>query len=246
MPNKVLLLGGTREARVLASLLVRKGFDVTTSLAGVTVNPVLSEGDVRLGGFGGVDGLLRYIHETGTDAIIDATHPFAAQISRHACDAAGKAGLCYLRLERPAWAPAAEDRWISVNSLPAAADALPHSAHVLVTTGRKGLEAFFARDDLTGIIRTIEPPPITLKTGWTLVRDRPPFALEAEIELMRENDITHLVTKNSGGSLTEAKLMAARELKLPVIMVARPPKPDAEICATAEEICTALERRFGP
>jgi precorrin-6A/cobalt-precorrin-6A reductase len=233
MPNKVLLLGGTREARVLASLLVRKGFDVTTSLAGVTVNPVLSEGDVRLGGFGGVDGLLRYIHETGTDAIIDATHPFAAQISRHACDAAGKSGLCYLRLERPAWTPAA-------------ADAVPHSAHVLVTTGRKGLEAFFARDDLTGIIRTIEPPPITLKTGWTLVRDRPPFALEAEIELMRENDITHLVTKNSGGSLTEAKLMAARELKLPVIMVARPPKPDAEICATAEEICTALERRFGP
>jgi precorrin-6A/cobalt-precorrin-6A reductase len=245
MKAKVLILGGTRDARLLASLLVATGLDVTTSLAGVTAAPILPEGQVRLGSFGGARGLLAYITRECFDALADATHPFAAQISRHGFAAASRASIPYFRLERPAWTPGEGDDWDIVSSPVTAAAALPHAARALITTGRKGLEAFIARADLSGLIRTIEPPPIPFSARWTLIQERPPFALADEIKLMRENSITHLLAKNSGGPATEAKLRAARQLGIKVVMIARPSKPGDEIHATAEEVSSALARRFG-
>ncbi len=246
MRPRILLLGGTRDARDVAALLIGKGFDVTTSLAGVTEQPMAILGAIRTGGFGGEEGLLKYIRDAQVDVIADVTHPFAAQISRHAHAASLEAAIPYLRLERPAWHAAEGDLWTSVPDLAAAAGALPDGARALLTTGRKELHAFTGRPELSGVIRTIEPPTMPLPASWALIMDRPPFSLDHEIDLMRRHGITHLVTKNSGGSLTEAKLMAARALAVPVIMIARPMKPEAEIYATAEEICMALERRFGP
>jgi precorrin-6A/cobalt-precorrin-6A reductase len=246
MRPKILLLGGTRDARDVAACLIGKAFDVTTSLAGVTEQPMTVPGAIRRGGFGGKEGLLHYLRDARVNVIADVTHPFAAQISRHAHAASLEAGIPYLRLERPAWHAVDGDLWTSVPSLAAAAAALPDNAWVLLTTGRKELEPFISRDCLSGVIRTIESPPILLPARWTLVRERPPFTLQEELALMQEHGITHLVTKNAGGAQTEAKLAAARHLRLPVIMIQRPLKPEAEIYATAEEICTALVRRFGP
>jgi precorrin-6A/cobalt-precorrin-6A reductase len=245
MPAKILVLGGTRDARDLAALLVRENFDVTTSLAGVTRDPVLPPGKTKIGGFGGEQGLLAYLKHERFAAVIDATHPFAAQMSRHGHAAAALEGLPYLRLERPPYRRAEADLWTDVASLEQAAQTLPGGAHVLVTTGRKGLEAFMDRDDLSGIIRTIEQPLCPLRTGWTLIRERPPFMLADELALLHENSVTHLITKNSGGTETEAKLIAARQLRLPVVMISRPSKPGDKIYATAEEVCSALIQRFG-
>jgi precorrin-6A/cobalt-precorrin-6A reductase len=242
----ILILGGTRDALSVAALLVADGFDVTTSLAGVTKEPVLPKGKLRIGGFGGEEGLLAYLKETETAAVVDATHPFAAQISRYAHAAAGRADIPYLRLERPAWIAAPQDRWISAASINAAVDALPESARVFLTVGRKGVEPFMGRKDLGGIIRSIEPPAVPLGPRWQLVLARPPFPVEDECSALQQNAITHLVTKNAGGALTEAKLLAARALSLPVVMIERPEKPVVQSYADAAQICSALRRHFGP
>lgn len=226
MPNKrILVLGGTSDANVLAKELLKSGFDVVTSFAGVTENPVLPQGKIRVGGFGGEDGLYDYLNAEGFTALADATHPFAAQISRHGFNAAERAGIPYLRLERAAWTPLPADNWISVPNTEAAVVALPNAARVMLTIGRKELAVFLAREDLRGVTRMIEKPPFELPPSWALVLARPPFSVEAERELLAFHKITHLVTKNAGGKLTVAKLVAARALRLPVIMIERPEKP---------------------
>jgi precorrin-6A/cobalt-precorrin-6A reductase len=232
--NKVLILGGTGEARALAAALVARRIDVVTSLAGVTSAPVLPPGKIRRGGFGGAGGLAAYLARSGIGLVADATHPFAAVISRHAAEAAAASGVAYLRLERPAWDPAPGDRWQQVADIAAAVAAVPPAATVLVTIGRKELSAFARRDDLAVIARAIEPPDFALPRGWKLVLARPPFALEDEIALMRAESVSVLVTKNAGGEATAPKLAAARALNLPVIMVARPAKPAAETAATVD------------
>lgn len=226
MPNKrILVLGGTSDANVLAKELLKSGFDVVTSFAGVTENPVLPEGEIRVGGFGGEDGLFDYLKAEGFTALADATHPFAAQISRHGSSAAERVGIPYLRLERAAWTPLPADHWISVPDTEAAIATLPNGARVLLTIGRKEIAGFLARDDLSGVARMIEKPPFELPPSWALVLARPPFTIEAERELLAFHKITHLVTKNAGGKLTVAKLVAARALRLPVVMIERPEKP---------------------
>ena len=223
----VLILGGTRDAVDLASLLDEAGFAVTTSLAGVTRSPVIPKGSVRSGGFGGSAGMAAYLKDTGFAALVDATHPFAAQISASGHEAAKLAGIPYVRLERPCWLPQAGDKWISVADVRSAIDALPANAKVFLTIGRKAVTQFMARPDLTGLARMIELPPSPLEQGWTVMLARPPFAVEDEKALMELESVTHLVTKNAGGELTSSKLVAARELGLPVIMIERPTKPDA-------------------
>ena len=241
MPNKrILVLGGTSDANVLARELLKSGFDVVTSFAGVTENPVLPQGEIRVGGFGGENGLHDYLKAEGFAAIADATHPFAAQISRHGYHAAERAGIPYLRLERAAWTPLPADNWISVPNTEAAVTVLPNAARVLLTIGRKEIAAFFARDDLNGVARMIEKPPFELPPNWALVLARPPFSVEAERDLLAFHKISHLVTKNAGGKLTVAKLMAARALRIPVVMIERPEKPPTPAFGSASALVAAL------
>ena len=238
--RKILILGGTRDARQLAFRLIHAGHDVTTSFAGVTENPVQPEGKVRVGGFGGADGLRQYLQVEKIDVLVDATHPFAAQISANAFEAAGEVAL--LRLERPAWVARPEDRWIDVNDINAAVVALPAQAVVMLTIGRKEVAPFMARPDLTGVARMIEPTSVVLPAAWKMILERPPFSLESEIAVLRDNSITHLVSKNAGGGETEMKLVAARILQIPVVMIARPNKPAVITYASVEGINTHISK----
>lgn len=234
------MLGGTSDANVLARELLKSGYSVVTSFAGVTENPVFPEGEIRVGGFGGEDGLHDYLKAERFAVLADATHPFAAQISRHGFNAAARAGIPYLRLERAAWTPLPADNWISVQNTEAAVAALPDSARALLTIGRKEIGAFFARVDLSGVARMIEKPPFELPPNWAVVLARPPFSVEAERELLAFHRITHLVTKNAGGKLTVAKLMAARAQRIPVVMIERPQKPPAPAFGSAPALVAAL------
>ncbi len=246
MPSKrVLILGGTSDARVLAAEFIAAGYETVTSLAGVTEAPVMPKGEVRVGGFGGEEGLYAYLKEGNFAALADATHPFAAQISRHGFNAAKRAGLPYLRLEREPWQPAAGDHWIGVPNIAGAVAALPSQSRVLLTIGRKEIAPFLARSDIAGVARMIEKPPFELPQNWHLILARPPFSIVDERNLMATYRITHLVTKNAGGAQTEAKLVAARALGLPVIMIARPLKPVAQVFTVAAALVAAL-RQFLP
>ena len=244
--KRVLILGGTREAREVAAALMAAGIPAVTSLAGVTETPVLPEGEVRRGGFGGVTGLTSYLRAERIALTVDATHPFAARISVNAVDACRDAGVPLLRLERPPWTPQEGDRWTQVKTVEEAAARLRPAARVLLTIGRKEIAPFMARSGIGGIARMIEPPPLALPPGWSLILERPPFSIGAEKHLLAQNAIGWLVTKNAGGGDTDAKLVAARELDLPVIMIEQPAKPFAPIFASTREIFLNVKRVLSP
>ena len=247
MPNdRVLILGGTREARELALILVAGGLDVITSLAGITAGPVLPEGAVRRGGFGGVDGLVRYLLDDRIAAIVDATHPFALQMSGNAAAAARIARIPLLRVERPAWISQPGDMWIIVQSATEAAAIVPAGARAFLAIGGKEMGVFFGRDGISGVARMIEPFRGPVHPEWTIILQRPPFELENEMKLLLHHRVTHLVTKNSGGSDTSAKLDAARRLGLPVVMIARPAKLKGMVFATPTELAAALRLQLLP
>lgn len=240
MPNeRLLLLGGTGDARALAKALMAKGYTVVSSLAGVTRAPLLPEGEVRVGGFGGAKGLAAYVREEGIALVCDAAHPFAAKISRNAAEGARLAGVPYVRFERPAWQAGADDQWTEVSDLEAAAAMIAPGARVFLTTGRKELEAFRARTDVSVVARMIETPEHGAPAGWRIVEGRPPFTRDSEMRLMRDEAIDVLVTKNAGGS--REKLDAAAALGIPVVMVRRPAKPDAPAASTVAEMVTLVE-----
>lgn len=241
MPAKrILILGGTADARALAARLVELRQDVVSSLAGVTADPLLPVGRVRSGGFGGVDGLAAYLQTEKIDVMVDATHPFAAQISANAVGAAAQTGVKLLRLERPQWQPEQGDDWRDVRDMDEAVAALPEGARVFVSTGRKGLTGLFARQDLTGVIRAIEPLSDEVPPQWTAQLERPPFSFQHETKLLKQFNITHLLTKNAGGGQTATKLLAARALRISVVMIARPLKPAAECHSTTDDIVSAV------
>jgi precorrin-6A/cobalt-precorrin-6A reductase len=219
---KILILGGTGEARELAGRLVALGHDVTTSFAGRTREPRLPDGDVRVGKFGGVPGLAGYLLAAGIERLVDATHPYAEAISINAAAAATQTGIPLVRFTRPGWVEPEDAMWLHVPDLGAAADALPSGAKALISTGHEGLELFLARDDCRLVVRLIERPGLPMPDCVRLILQRPPYALEAERTLFRQEAFTHLVTKNSGGEATAAKLVAARENGAVVIMVERP------------------------
>lgn len=218
----ILILGGTAEARALAEQLVALGHDVTTSLAGRTQAPLLPPGAVRIGGFGGVAGLAAALRAGTIDWLVDATHPYAGQISFNAVAAARETGVPLLRILRPAWTPPEGANWIHVETAAEAAAALPAGARVLLTTGHTGLPQFLDRDDCQFIVRLIETPAMAIPAHARLLHSRPPYGLADEIALMDGERITHLVSKNSGGGQTAAKLDAAMRLGVRVIMIARP------------------------
>lgn len=220
---RVLLLGGTGEARALAAALTADGVDVLSSLAGRVAEPVLPVGEVRVGGFGGPAGLADFLRGTGPVAVIDATHPFAATITSSAAAACGEVGVPLLRLQRPGWTAQPGDDWRWADSLADAATMV--SGTVFLTTGRQGVGAFAALPGRV-LVRSVDPPTEPLPAGATLLLARGPFSVADEVELMTGHRVDVVVTKDSGGHMTEAKLTAARQLGLPVVLVRRPPLPD--------------------
>lgn len=243
--GSILILGGTAEARDLAGLLCDAGYAPVTSLAGITRRPAAIRGETRQGGFGGPDGLARYLEEGRFRALIDATHPFAGVISQHAKEAARRCRLPLIRLERPAWTPEPGERWTEVPDNDAALRALPRGARVLLTIGRKEVTPFLARPDIAGVARMIEPLGHAPGAGWQVLLARPPFGLDAELQLLGEHAVTHLVTKNSGGEETRAKLSAARIKGVEVVMIQRPAKPEAYTVADPGSLLILLDERLG-
>lgn len=225
----MLILGGTSEARALAAELVARDIPVTSSLAGRVAEPRLPEGDIRVGGFGGPGGLARWLADHDVRAVVDATHPFARRISESAAVATAAAGVPVLRLERPGWQAGEADDWHWADTLADAARLLPHlGTRALLTTGRQGL-AEFAGLDMWLLARCVDPPDESdgpLPPRLEVILSRGPYQLAGESELLRRHRIDVLVTKDSGGDMTAAKLHAAREARIPVIVVRRPPRPD--------------------
>jgi precorrin-6A/cobalt-precorrin-6A reductase len=222
----ILILGGTSEARALAEELTRLGRDALTSLAGRVSNPALPTGWVRVGGFGGVDGLATFLRTKGITAVVDATHPFAARIGSNAAAAAEQTGVPLLRLERPGWAdhPRAGS-WTWVADADAARDAaLPYDRPFL-TTGRQSLETFLNWADRHVLVRVVDPPETPLPERWTVITARGPYAYADERRTMTDHGTDILLTKDSGGSHTVAKLDAAGDLGIPVVVIARPARP---------------------
>lgn len=234
---RLLLLGGTAEARALAAALPA-GIEVISSLAGRVPHPALPVGQVRIGGFGGADGLRRWLTDHGVDAVIDATHPFASTITAHAAAACAELGLPYLLLARPAWDPGGALP-VASNTQAAESVAARGFARVFVTTGRSGVAAF-ADSAAWFLIRVVTAPePASLPRRHHILVSRGPYGYDDEIALMREHRVDALVTKNSGGRMTRAKLDAAAALNIPVVMVQRPPLPAGVHTASSLEEATA-------
>jgi precorrin-6A/cobalt-precorrin-6A reductase len=246
--SKVLILGGSSEAAALARALAPDSrFEATLSLAGVTEHPGKSPVPVRTGGFGGAQGLADYLNEHGVGVVVDATHPFAETMKRHAVEGAARAGVPLLAIRRPPWTPEPGDNWIMVDSIEAAAAALGQEPkRVMLTTGRKELAPFKAAGQHSYVLRSVEPPePSAVPPRVEVITARGPFAYGDEVKLLRAHDIEVLVTKNSGGTATAAKLAAARALNLPVIMVSRPDVPDAQCVESVDEAVAWLAQYHG-
>jgi precorrin-6A/cobalt-precorrin-6A reductase len=224
--KRILILGGTTEARRLAERLApRADVTVTLSLAGRTAAPAAQPVPVRIGGFGGAAGLAAFLEVQAIDVLIDATHPYAAQISKNAAEAAARARVPLLAIERPAWEPVEADRWIGVADMPAAVAALGGTPRrVFLALGRNELRPFEAAPGHFYLIRSVDPvtPPLALPQAEYLT-GRGPFDEAAEEKLLAAHRIDVIVAKNSGGAATYGKIAAARRLGLPVIMLRRAP-----------------------
>lgn len=258
MKKKILILGGSSEAFQLdKALLESETLSAITSLAGRTSLPRKPIGPYRTGGFGGAEGMASYILENDIDALIDATHPFAAKISLNASKAAKRTGCPLLHIWREAWQQKEGDQWTLVDSIKAAAGILtPADSPVFLTIGRLELAAFLERTDINFIARAIEPAKSDDPSGkdaafypanFKFIYEKGPFSLNEERALMKTHKIRTLISKNSGGIAAYAKLTAARELGLKVFMINRPPKPEPgpgiDVVSNVEDALTWLTER---
>ncbi len=214
-------------------MLVGEAHDVTSSLAGVTTSPVARLGNVRRGGFGGVDGLARFLRDHAVDALVDATHPFAAVMPFHAAQAAAITGIAQCRLLRSPWAPEVGDDWRRVGSVDAAARVLDEdgASRVFLAVGRQSARAFTACRDVWFLARSIEPPDDAAARSRSCC-SRGPFDVDDERALLTTHRIDTFVVKDAGGTATRAKLVAARRLGLRVVVVDRPPQPAVRTFST--------------
>jgi precorrin-6A/cobalt-precorrin-6A reductase len=245
---RILILGGTTEARQLAGRLAgRDGLTVTLSLAGRTAAPAAQPVPVRTGGFGGAEGLADHLRDGRIDALIDATHPYAAVISANAAAAAMRAGVALLALRRPGWTPAAGDRWTEVDRM---ADAVPELGdaprRVFLALGRKEIAPFEATPQHRYLVRSVDPvdPPLAVPHAIYLTA-RGPFLEAGERALLEAHGIEVVVAKNSGGAATYGKIAAARALGLRVVMLRRPPPPEVAAVETVDEVVDWLDHAPG-
>jgi precorrin-6A/cobalt-precorrin-6A reductase len=242
---RLLLLAGSTEATTLARRLADSGIcSVISSFAGRVTKLSLPPGDVRVGGFGGVEGLTEWLQQESVTAVVDATHPFTAAMPWHAEAACRACGIPRLRVLRAEWHAEAGDDWHLVPQLSAAAQELEaiEARRVFLTTGRQELRPFARLEKTWFLVRAIEDPdPLPLARVEVLL-SRGPFDLASERALMKSHDIDALVTKNSGGTAAAPKLVAARELRIPVVMVTRPTQPSGDVVSTADDALDWVSR----
>ncbi|MGH7045489.1 MAG: cobalt-precorrin-6A reductase [Stellaceae bacterium] len=239
------MLGGTSEGFALARVLGdESGLRVVSSLAGVTSNPRLPRGKVRIGGFGGIDGLSAYLRDNRIGIVVDATHPFAATIGGNAETACHRVGVPLLRLERPVWTPGHGDRWIEVADWAEAAAVVARTARrVLLAVGRREVAAFATLAQIWFLVRAVEAPdPMPGFEQAELLLARGPFSRDDERRLLIAHRVDTIVCRNSGGSAAKAKLVAARELGLQVVLRRRPPRPGSLPCAASVSEAAAWVR----
>jgi precorrin-6A/cobalt-precorrin-6A reductase len=247
--KRVLVLGGTSEAMALAEVLAaRSEIDAVLSLAGRTSAPRLPPIPHRIGGFGGVDGLVDYLRRETIDVLVDATHPFARHMTANAAEAAKRCAIPRIVFTRPPWVPVAGDRWTFVADTEEAIAALGEAPRrVFLTVGRLSLPAFRAAPQHSYLVRSIDAPDASEQPpNMTLILARGPFDVAVERALMQDHGIAFLVTKNSGGTATDAKLQAARDLGLPVILIDRPPLPDGAVVYTVEDVLAFIASHAPP
>jgi precorrin-6A/cobalt-precorrin-6A reductase len=241
---KILILGGTAEARQLAAALARRNdCSVTLSLAGRTAEPAPQPVPVRRGGFGGAEGLARYLRDERIDILIDATHPYAAVISANAAAAAREAGVKLLALRRPAWEKCAGDNWLEVVTVEDAVRALGAAPRrVFLALGRKELRPFDSAPQHFYLVRSVDPvePPLAVPRAQYITA-RGPFSEADDRALLEAHGIDIVVAKNSGGDATYGKIAAARTLGLPVVMLKRPMLPDVPSVATVDDALRWLD-----
>ena len=245
--RKLLLLGGTHEARQLADAFRKggpSGFDATLSLAGVTDSPLDPGIPVRTGGFGGADGLAEYLVDAGVEVLVDATHPFAATISANAEKACRKAGVERHVLWRPAWRPGPGDDWTEFTGWGELIAQLPDGARVFLAAGQDGIAALsdhpgLADGRISCIARAINRPG-EMPAAMDFIEAMPAGTWREEADLFEREEVTHLVAKNAGGAASRAKLEAAGELGLPVLLLARPAPPSGSLHETVEGLLAAL------
>jgi len=232
----LLMLGGTGEAREIAQALAAEGRQAIVAMAGVTRGAPALPLPVRVGGFGGEAGFRAYLAEAGISAILDATHPFAAAITARTARVAAELGLAHAILNRPAWQPEPEDRWTMIATEAEAATHVRPGSTVFLATGRQTLDRFAGLEGCRVICRMIDPPtaPFPFEGGEFLI-GRPPFSVESEERIMAALGVDWLVVKNAGGEAGRTKLTAARNLGIPVLMIARPPLPAARVLASVPE-----------
>ncbi|GHE02111.1 cobalt-precorrin-6x reductase [Defluviimonas sp. 20V17] len=235
---RVLVLGGTSEASALARALADAGIEAVLSYAGRTRAPAAQPLPIRVGGFGGPQGLADWLRAERITHLVDATHPFAAQISCNAVAAARATGVPLIALERPAWQAGPGDRWVAVADTEAAVAALPEApARVFLAIGRQTLASFAARPDHLYLLRLVDPPEAALPLPRTeVVIARGPFDLSGDTALLRDHRIDLIVAKNAGGAGARAKLDAARALGLPVVMIDRPALPARQVAGSVAEV----------
>ena len=239
---RALILGGTGDANQLAEQIARAGIDAIYSYAGRTRIPLGHSLPVRIGGFGGPEGLADFIRLERITHVIDATHPFAAEMSRNAVTACLATGTPLIALERTPWSKMPGDKWIEVGDITAAVTALPEPrARVFLAIGRQHLLPFGAKPQHAYTLRFVDPPEAALPLlGAEVIISRGPFTLAGELELMRARGIEWLVARNSGGTGARAKIDAARELGLPVIMIARPELPERPRAKSVQQVLAWL------
>lgn len=238
---RILILGGTHEAFQLAERLAATGgVDFISSLAGRTREPRRPKGEVRTGGFGGADGLARYLRDESVTHVINATHPFAAQISANAVAAAEATGVPLLRLLRPAWTARRDDRWVAArHTAEAAEQCRREGGRIFLTLGSGELDAFSEIRNAHFLVRMVDAPQQVPLSDYRVITARGPFSLQDELRLLAEHHIGLVVAKNSGGEATYAKIEAARRMGLPVVMIERPAialDPRSPAVASVEDV----------
>ncbi|MGL6210556.1 MAG: cobalt-precorrin-6A reductase [Paracoccaceae bacterium] len=234
---RILLLGGTTEASQLAIALRTAGHSAVFSYAGRTANPEAQPLPTRIGGFDGVQGLVDYLRQNQITHVVDATHPFAAQMSGNAIAACAETGVVLITLERPPWQACAQDVWTHVPDVLAAVAALPDwPAGIFLAIGKQTLAPFAAKPQHHYLLRLVDPPDTLPLPNCTVVLARGPFDVAGDTALMQTHSITHVVAKNAGGAGAEAKLSAARALRLPVILIDRPVLPPRQVAHSVVQV----------